>query len=162
MWEKIKPYLLPYGIGIAIPLTVGILSAFLTRGGMEIYGQIQTPPLSPPSWLFPIAWSILYVLMGISSATVYIKRERNYPEARRGLLYYAVSLVFNFFWSIIFFNGRVFMLAFLWLILLLSLIILTVLSYRKVDKFSAYLQIPYILWVIFAGYLNFGIWFLNR
>ncbi len=161
MWNKIKGYIPTYLVAIAIPLTVGVLSALITMGNMDIYGEINTPPLSPPSWLFPVVWTVLYVLMGISSAIVYINRERNPDEARRGLTYYAVSLVVNFTWSIIFFNMQQFLLAFVWLLLLLYLIIKTVISYARVSRAAAYLQIPYILWVAFAGYLNAAIWLLN-
>ena len=161
MWERIKPYLKIYIIAIAIPIGVGLLSALFTRDNMGIYSEIETPPLSPPSWLFPIAWTLLYALMGVSSALVYINRGINPEAARAGLTHYAISLVVNFAWSIIFFNVRAFTLAFVWLLLLLYLIIRTVLSYRKVSPLAAYLQIPYIIWVAFAGYLNAGIVLLN-
>ena len=162
MWQKIKPYILPYAVGIAIPLAVGVLSALFTRGNMDVYSNLNSPPLAPPAILFPIVWTVLYILMGISSTNVYIKRERNTKEARCGLIFYGLSLVFNFLWSIIFFNVKGYLFSFIWLILLLYLIISTVVSYRKVSLFSAYLQIPYIVWVVFAGYLNFGVWFLNK
>lgn len=161
MLKKIKPYVLPYAVGISIPLLVGLLSAFLTRGNMNIYGEVNTPPLSPPAWLFPVAWSVLYVLMGISSAMVYLSRGESGAEAKRGLYYYALSLVFNFGWSIIFFNVESFLFAFIWLLFLLYFIIRYVICYAKVKPIAAYLQIPYVLWVAFAGYLNFGIYLLN-
>lgn len=161
MWNKIKEHLPTYLIAIAIPLGVGILSALLTRESMDIYSEISTPPLAPPSWLFPIAWTILYTLMGISSAIVYINKEKNLPAARSGLLYYAVSLAVNFFWSIIFFNMRSFLLAFIWLLLLIYLVVRYVLQYSKVSRLSAYLEIPYIVWLLFAAYLNIAIYILN-
>ena len=157
MWKKIKPYV----ISIAIALAVGGLSAILTMGNMDIYCELNTPPLSPPSSLFPIVWTILYVLMGISAAIVYTQRENNYQEARMGLRAYAISLFFNFLWSIVFFNFRWFGFAFFWLLGLLFFIIKTIVCYSKVNKLAAYLQIPYGIWVTFAGYLNFGIWMLN-
>ncbi len=161
MLKKIKKYILPYSVGIAIPLAVGTLSAFITMGNMDIYSIINMPPLAPPSWLFPIAWTILYVLMGISSTMVYLSRDIAPEEAKKGLYAYAVSLVLNFGWSIIFFNAGAFLFAFIWLCVMLYYIIRTVLFYKKVDKWSAYLQIPYVLWVAFAGYLNFAIFLLN-
>ena len=161
MWKKIKPYILPFAISIAIPLGVGLFSALLTKDNMNIYGEINTPPLSPPSWLFPIAWTILYILMGVSSALIYINKEKNPPEAKRGLYYYALSLVANFLWSIIFFNLGAFLFALICLGILLYLIIKTVISYYNVSKIAAYLQIPYVLWVAFAGYLNAAIFILN-
>ena len=161
MWKKIKPYILPMAISIIIPVAVGTLAALLTRDSMDIYSELKTPPLSPPAILFPIVWTALYVLMGISSGTVYINRDNNPKAAERGLKEYATSLVFNFVWSIIFFNVRSILAALVTLLILLYLIIRTILSYRKVLPLAAYLQIPYALWVAFAGCLNAGIYFLN-
>ena len=161
LWSKIKPYILPYSIAIAIPLTVGIASAALTKDSMEVYSRLNSPPLSPPSWLFPIVWTILFVLMGISSAMIFTNRDKNPEEAKKGLTYYAVSLVLNFSWSIIFFNLQAAFFALIILIALLYCIIKTILEYRKIWNIPAYLQIPYAHWVLFAGYLNAGIWLLN-
>lgn len=160
-FDKIKPYILPYAIAIAIPLTVGIASAALTKDSMDIYGKLNSPPLSPPGWLFPIVWTLLFTLMGISSAMIYTKREQNSAAAKKGLTYYAVSLVLNFSWSIIFFNLQAAFFALIVLIALLFCIVKTILEYRKVWSTPAYLQIPYAMWVLFAGYLNAGIWLLN-
>ena len=157
MWKKIKPFV----ISIAIALAVGGLSALLTMGNMDIYDELNTPPLSPPSILFPIVWTVLYILMGISAAIIYTQRENNFHEAQTGLRAYAISLFFNFLWSIVFFNFKWFGFAFFWLLGLLFFIIKTVVCYYKVNKSAAYLQIPYAIWVAFAGYLNFGIWMLN-
>ena len=161
MWQKIKPYILPFTVSIAIPVAVGLFSALLTKNNMNIYEKINTPPLSPPSWLFPIVWTILYVLMGVSAALVYINQEKNPPEAKRGLYYYALSLVANFLWCIIFFNLGAFLFALICLAVLLYLIIKTIISYHKVSKIAAYLQIPYAIWVAFAGYLNAAIFIIN-
>ena len=149
-------------VSVAISLGVGILSALLTRGNMNIYEEVSTPPLSPPSFLFPVVWTVLYVLMGISAAMVYNTRTSPLARRKEALTLYYVSLFFNFFWSIIFFNIRAFLFAFVWLIVLLVLIILTIVKYYKINKTAAYLQIPYAVWVTFAGYLNFGIWLLNK
>ena len=162
MTQKPKIAWWGYAIAIAAPLVVGILSALLTRGNMDIYEQVKTPPLSPPSILFPIAWTILYALMGVSSALILRDLAENVREARMGLIVYGISLVFNFFWSIFFFNMRAFLFSFIWLVALLVLIVLTIVRYAKVNKTAAYLQIPYALWVAFAGSLNAGIWYLNK
>lgn len=162
MWNKIKPYLPTYIVAIAIPLAVGILAAALTRENMDIYGELNTPPLSPPAILFPIVWTILYVLMGISSAGIYTNRELNPEATRRGLTYYAMSLVANFAWSIIFFGLSAVLPALICLIVLFYLIIRTIIEYAKVKPWCAYLQIPHAVWVAFAGYLNAGIWLLNQ
>lgn len=149
-------------VSVAISLGVGILSALLTRANMNIYEEVSTPPLSPPSFLFPVVWTVLYVLMGISAAMVYNTRTSPLARRKEALTLYYVSLFFNFFWSIIFFNIRAFLFAFVWLLVLLALIILTIVKYYKINKTAAYLQIPYAVWVTFAGYLNFGIWLLNK
>ncbi len=158
MWQKIKPYI----VSIAISLGVGGLSALLTRNSMDFYETVTLPPLAPPGWLFPVVWTILYVLMGISSALVWINRDENREAAREGIKNYGFSLVFNFFWSIIFFNLREFLFSFVWLVILLFLIGRTIYYYKKVKVAAAYLQIPYFVWVAFAGYLNFAIYLFNR
>ena len=158
MWTKIKPYV----IWIALALGVGILAALMTRGSMDIYQTIVTPPLSPPSILFPIVWTILYVLMGVSAAMIYKKRELQEDAVKKSLTTYLLSLIANFVWSLIFFNVRAYLVAFIWLLLLLYLIIDTIVQYKKIDPLAAYLQIPYALWVAFAGYLNVAIWLLNK
>ena len=162
MQSRTKEIIKTYVIAILIPLAVGLIASLFTMENMQIYSELVTPPLSPPAILFPIVWTILYILMGISSAMVWTKRSENSESAEAGLTYYAVSLVFNFIWSIIFFNLRWFLFAFLWLCVLLYLIVRTIMAYKKVLPVAAYLQIPYAIWVAFAGYLNIGIWFLNK
>lgn len=156
MKNKLKTYL----ISIGIALGVGGLSALLTMGNMDLYSEINSPPLAPPGWLFPVAWTVLYVLMGISCAMILLTPA---PSAKkeRAIAVYAASLVFNFGWSIIFFNLRAFFVAFAWLLVLWALILATVIVYRPIDKTAAYLQIPYLIWVAFAGYLNLMIFLLN-
>ncbi len=158
MKEKIKSYI----ISIVIALAVGGLSALITSGSMDIYSRINTPPLAPPSFLFPIVWTVLYILMGISAAMVYNDSSASMPQKKSALYTYSLSLIFNFFWSIIFFNKQWFLFAFIWLLVLLFLIVRTIMKYYKINPLAAFLQIPYLLWVAFAGYLNFAIWFLNR
>lgn len=158
MSKKLKSYI----ISIAIALAVGGLSAFLTRDNMDIYGEIRMPPLSPPSWLFPVVWTILYVLMGVSAAMIYATENGNADEKRNASKIYAASLFVNFLWSIVFFNFRAFLTSFAVLLLLLFLIIKTISAYKKILPTAAYLQIPYAVWVAFAGYLNLAIWFLNK
>ena len=157
MKEKIKSY----AFFILSALAVGGLSAFFTRNNMDINNDVLMPPLSPPPILFPIVWSILFILMGISAAMIY---NSDAPKSQKNtaLNIYALSLAVNFSWNIIFFNLRAFGFAFFWLLLLLFLIILTIIKYFKIQKIAAYLQIPYALWVTFAGYLTAGIWWLNR
>lgn len=158
MWKKLKPYI----ILILVALGTGGLSAFLTKNSMEVYKNINQPPLAPPMILFPIVWLILFILMGISSAIIYTKRSTNPREALSGLIIYGLQLIVNFFWSIIFFNMQAYLFAFIWLLLLWVLIIMMILQFRKISPLAAYLQISYLLWVTFAGYLNIMIFLLNR
>ena len=156
---KIKNWKI-YGIWILIAEAVGALSGFLSRNGMEIYtSQIVQPPLSPPAILFPIVWGILYALMGISAARIYLSAPSK--ERSLGLNIFAVQLVVNFFWSLIFFNAQAYGFAFIWLLLLWGLVLWMILTFRKVDPLAAWLQIPYLLWLTFAAYLNAGVWYLN-
>ena len=147
-------------IAILIPLAVGGISAFITRGSMEAFGALAQPPLSPPAWLFPVVWTILYVLMGISSYLIY-KSKAPASDKFIGLGLYGFQLFFNFFWSIIFFNLEKYLFALVWLIALWILIIMTILVFRTISKSAAWLLVPYALWVTFAGYLNLGIYLLN-
>lgn len=147
-------------IAVAIPLLVGALSALLTSDSMQSFEQINKPPLSPPGWLFPVVWTILYVLMGIASYLIYTAKY-SAGMAGNALLFYMLQLILNFFWSIIFFNWEAYLFAFIWLIVLLALIIVTTVKFYRISRPAAYLMIPYILWVAFAGYLNLGIYLLN-
>ena len=150
-----------YILSVAIALGVGGLSALFTMNSMDIYEQVNTPPLSPPALLFPIVWAVLYTLMGISAARIYLASASE-DEKRSALTVYGISLLFNLGWSIFFFNLRAFLFSFFWILALLFLILKTILSYFSIDRPAAYLQIPYALWVAFAAYLNFGVYFLNR
>lgn len=154
MWKKYKSYI----ISVLAALAVGGLSAWLTRGNMNIYDEIRIPPLSPPMWVFPVVWSILYILMGISAAVVF-----NSKDLRKGgaLRVYALQLIVNFFWSIIFFNMRAFGFASIWLLLLIALVIAMIAMFAKINKKAAYMQLPYLAWLLFALYLTAAIYFLN-
>lgn len=145
---------------IAIPLAIGSLSGFLTSESMEMFSSINKPPLSPPAILFPIVWTILYILMGIASYLILISgQEKN--RIKNALTVYSLQLIFNFFWSIWFFNFGWYLFAFSWLIILWILIFNTIVSFYAISKPAAYLLLPYLLWVTFAGYLNFAIYLLN-
>ena len=158
MWKKIRPYI----ISPLIALAVGGLSAFLSRNGMEAYQNVVQPPLSPPMWLFPVVWSILYILMGVGSAIIYTKLKDVPEDAISALMVYGFQLAVNFFWSIIFFNMQAFLFAFIWLVLLWLLIIVMIVKFSRLSRPAALLQLPYLLWVTFAGYLTLSVWLLNR
>lgn len=157
MWNKIKPYV----ISVAIALAVGGLSALLTSGSMGLYSQIIQPPLAPPPFLFPVVWTVLYILMGISSAMIYNERQSQPKEVSRALIVYAINLFLNFFWSIIFFNMRAFLFSFIWLVMLWITILIMIIQFYRIKPIAGILQIPYLLWVTFAGYLNLAIFILN-
>lgn len=149
-----------YLLWILLAEAAGGLSGWLTREGTKAYNQaiVQTP-LSPPGWVFPVVWTILFALMGIGAARIYLAPP---SKARsRGLNLFISQLVVNFFWSPVFFNLQAFGLAFFWLLLLWGLVIWMILTFRKVDRTAANLQIPYLLWLTFAAYLNAGVWYLN-
>ncbi len=148
-------------ICIAIPLAVGALSALLSRDGMSQFAVLNKPPLSPPGWLFPVVWTILYVLMGIASYLV-LRSGESQQTINKALRVYGIQLAVNFFWSIFFFDLSWYLFSFLWLILLWVLIIVTLVRFYRISETAGYLLIPYLLWVTFAGYLNFAIYLLNR
>ena len=140
---------------------VGALSGFLSRKGTRIYEQTAAKPaLTPPGILFPIVWTILYGLMGISAAKV--SASPGSMERSRALNTFIVQLVFNFFWSLLFFNVQAYGFALGWVLVLWVLIIVMIRLFWTVDRQAALLQLPYLVWVTFAAYLNFGVWRLNR
>ena len=145
-------------IALLIPLAVGAIAGFSTMDAMEKYSQFVQPPLSPPPILFPIVWTILYILMGIGSYLVY---ESDCENKESALLVYAVQLAVNFVWPFLFFELNAFLISFLWLLLLWGLVIVTIVRFSSCNKLAGYLQIPYLLWLTFAGYLNFGVYLLN-
>lgn len=147
-------------ICIVIPLAVGGLSAFLTQNSMEVFQSLNKPLLSPPGWLFPIVWTILYILMGIASYFIYTS-EAPQQAIGRALSVYGLQLIVNFFWSIFFFNLELYLFSFFWLVLLWVLIIITLILFYRISEPAAYLLVPYLLWVTFAGYLNLAIYLLN-
>ena len=144
---------------IAIGLGTGLLSVLLTLGNFKAYSALLQPPMAPPGWLFPVVWTILYILMGVSAYLVY---ECDTEEKYIGLAVYVLQLIFNFLWLIIFFNIRNLLFAFVWLVFLWVLVLAMTISFYKVNKTAGLLQIPYLLWVTFAGYLNIALYILNK
>lgn len=155
MRNKTKVFVL----SILIAVGIGALSGFLTRDSMDRFEALTKPPLAPPGWLFPVVWGILFILMGISAAIIYLSEN---PQRTRALKVYALQLIVNFFWSILFFNLEARLFAFFWLLLLLALVLLMFFLFKRISPTAAYLQIPYILWLLFAAYLNGAIYLLNR
>ena len=146
-------------INIAIPLLlIGGLSALLTIGSMDIYSNLKVPALAPPGWLFPIVWTILFILMGIAS---YIVWESSSNDKLLAFAVYGLQLILNFIWSIVFFNLEQYWLSFVILIALIILIILNIYFFNKISNVAAILLVPYLVWVLFAGYLNLSIAIMN-
>lgn len=144
---------------LALPLAVGAVSGFLTRNSMSVFQLLKKPPFSPPGWLFPVVWTILFVLMGIAS---YLVITSNFSKQQvNALKAYGAQLIVNFFWPIFFFNYKLYSFSFLWLVLLWILIVITIKCFYQVSKKAAYLLIPYLIWVTYAGYLNLFISILN-
>ena len=149
-----------YLFWIALSEGIGLLAALLTRENTILFGQtVVQPSFAPPPWLFPAVWTVLYALMGVGAARVSQMPEGD--DRSKALNIFVTQLIVNFFWSLIFFNAQAYGFALLWLILLWLLIFWMIIALYRVDKSASFLQIPYLLWVTFAGYLNYAIWKLN-
>lgn len=150
----------PYAGFIALSEAAGGLSALITKQGMEAYQAVAKPSLTPPGIVFPIVWAVLYALMGAGAARVY----NTCPDGNRtrAIRIYLGQLLVNFFWSIFFFNLRAWAFSFFWLVLLIALAGYMTRFFAFNDKTAAWLQAPYLTWLLFALYLNGGVWLLNR
>lgn len=145
-------------VSVLLPLAVGGAAGLITRGSVERYADIAKPPLSPPGWLFPVVWTVLYILMGVAFYLVWQSDSPSKPTAFR---FYFIQLAMNFVWPILFFNLGAYGFSFLWIVILWIFILLTTLTFYKADKRAGYLMLPYLLWVAFAAYLNLGVYILN-
>lgn len=142
------------------PFLAGFLGWFFTRNSMDVYGELNSPPLSPPGVVFPIVWAILYTLMGIS---LYIVRRSagDTDTKKKGYIAFAVQLIFNFLWTLVFFRFGLYGFSAIWLGALIVLIAINILYFGKINKKAGWLLVPYLLWCAFALYLNIGIYILN-
>lgn len=146
-------------VAIILSLGGGFLISFLTRDAMGQFSSFKQPPLAPPAWLFPIAWSILYILMGVASYLIFnLKKSK---ERTVLLVLYLIQLGFNFLWTIIFFNLGWFWVAAVWLAIMWAVILTLMIRVKKLSPAAFYLLLPYILWCSFAMYLNISIAILN-
>ena len=143
---------------IAIPLTVGFVSSILSGGGMSTFGMLNKPPLSPPGWVFPVVWTILYILMGIAS---YLVAGSDEEMVTKALSLYSYQLAVNFLWPVFFFSFEWYLFAFFWILLLWGLVFMTTVLFGRISGVAGLLMVPYLLWITFAAYLNLGIWWLN-
>ena len=156
-----KPNLKKLFLCIAIPLLVGGIAGLLTRTGTQAYASMIKPPFSPPAIVFPIVWTILYTLMGISSYLIWTNAKESATSSGAKNLYF-YQLVVNFLWSFFFFNFQWYFFSFLWILLLWGFVAAMIKAFSSVSKFAAYINIPYLIWLTFAAYLNLGVWWLNR
>lgn len=151
-----KTYL--FWIGLAEG--VGALAGFLTRDATKVFSEsVHQPPFSPPMILFPIVWGILYLLMGIGAGRISLTPQSK--DRSIALNVFVFQLAVNFIWSLVFFNLQAFGFAFGWLLFLWVLIVVMIFAFHTADPVAAWLQVPYLLWVTFAAYLNLGVWLLN-
>lgn len=157
MLELIKKYR-PLLLYLLIPLAAGGLSAFLTRNSMDVYERIVLPPFAPPGWIFPVTWTVLYVLMGYGS---WLCRYADAKRRKPALVLYWTQLTLNFLWPLLFFNMEQWFLSFLLLLVLLCTVLLMSRAFYRCQAKAGYLQIPYCLWLIFAAYLNWMIFLRN-
>lgn len=148
----------PLIFSLALSLGVGALSGLLTAGAPQQYGELILPAGAPPSWLFAVVWPILYLLMGISAYRIWISDS---PERTTALKLYAAQLVINFIWPILFFSSQQYFGSFIWLVLLWLFVAVMIVWFYQIDKTAALLQLPYLLWLTYAGYLNLMISQLN-
>lgn len=146
-----------YAKSILIPVIIGGVIGLIISKSID-YNTLQKPPLSPPSILFPIVWTILYVLMGISYG---ILDSKSLIEPKTKIIY-GLQLFVNATWSLIFFTLKWRLFAFIWIIILDVLVIVMIIDFFKKNKTAGLLQIPYLLWIIFASYLNLGVYLLNK
>lgn len=151
--EKIKMY----ALAIIIPLALGGIVGFITSGSMD-YDVLRQPALSPPAILFPIVWTILYILMGVSFGLL---MDKGVLDDNAKWIYY-IQLFVNLVWPILFFTLKWRLLAFIWIIVLDFLVLTMVVKFYGKDKIAGLLQVPYLAWVLFATYLNLGVYLLNR
>ena len=150
-----------YVIALLVTLGVGALSGYLTMDAMEEFMQLNQPPLSPPPIVFPIVWTILYILMAISISIVLTNENATKDTEFLALAFYGLNLAFNFLWPVWFFVFGLLWFSVLWLVLLIAIVLVLMLISASVSRVSMYLLIPYILWLLFALYLNAGVAILN-
>lgn len=141
-------------LNLAIPLGVGFLSFLLTPAIRDRYAQLYRPPFAPPGWVFPVVWTVLFILMGLASFLITVSGD---PRRTEALKYYGLQLFFNLLWPVLFFRLGLFLPAFFWLLILWFLVFIVVKKYWEIDELAGKLTFPYLLWLTFAAYLNLSI-----
>lgn len=151
----ILKYLIPC---LILSIGTGGLAAIIISGNIYYYDMLDKPPLAPMPMLFPIVWTVLYILMGIAHYVVHISTS---AERQNSVKLYYTQLVFNFLWPILFFKFKMLFLSVICILVLLIFVLKTVKSFYKISHTAGNLMIPYTVWLIFATYLNIGVWILN-
>lgn len=154
---RVKPLL----VSLAVPLVLGALSGLMARGGMEAFSALKKPPLTPPGWVFPIVWTLLYAMMGAASYLVFTSGAPQ-GTVRAALAVYGVALAVNLFWPQVFFAQGAFTAAFLLLCALFVLVLWTARLFGALSPAAGWLLTPYLVWLLYAGYLNLGVARLNQ
>lgn len=155
MTFKLKTLLWSLILTFALAAAGGVV----TYLGMSGFRTAQQPPLSPPAFLFPIVWTLLFAVMAFGAAVIYDSENKNSPKA---LFVYALQLTMNFWWCVLFFGFRLYLASFIWLVLLWTAVLIMIILFTRINKLAGLLQILYLLWLTFAAYLNLGVWLLNR
>ncbi len=147
-------------LSLLVSLGTGGLSALATGNSMQKYAQLNQPPLAPPGTVFPIVWTVLFLLMGISFYGILTAPPSG--KKRAAVWLFLIQLAMNFLWSVLFFVLEWRLTAFVWLVLLWLVILAMTAAFSRIKPWAAWLQVPYLLWVAFAGYLNLAVYLLNR
>ena len=139
---------------------IGALSALITGSFSDFFLKYEEPPLLPPGWLFPVVWTVLYALMGYSAYLI-SRSDAPEDEKKTALTVYWFQLALNFLWSIIFFRFELLWVGFIDIALLLTAVCVMAVFFGRINPKAAYLNIPYIIWVAFATYLNLATALIN-
>ncbi len=149
----------PLAVCMLLPLALGAVVSVITMNAMSAFETLQKPPLSPPGWLFPVVWTILYLIMGYASYRVWMSGNERRRDALQA---YGFQLFLNLIWPLLFFSFGWYGISFAWLVALWIAVLVTLLRFRAIDKTAGWLLAPYLVWLTFAGYLNLGVFLLNQ
>lgn len=156
--QSIRAKWVSLALFVGITLLLGAATALLISGSLDVYQTIEKPAFAPPAWVFPVVWTALYILMAVSAWLVW---HKNRPDRRTAMTLYALQLFVNLVWPLIFFVRQAFGLAFVWLVLLWMLVLLMMGVFHRASRTAFWMNAPYILWITFAGILNFAIARMN-
>ena len=155
MKAKTKVFVYSYILTFLFAAGGGIV----TYAGMNGFEAVKQPALTPPSWVFPVVWTILFSLMAYGAAVIYLSGSAGMPRA---MFIYALQLTMNFWWCVLFFGFRLYLFSFIWLVLLWLAVLLMTILFSRINRKAGLLQVFYLLWLSFAAYINLGVWLLNR